>query len=380
VLFSNTIIIEDDSMAWIYLIRYGVLIKQNNEHNSANKIININKDDKLECRLWNSQYVLIWKNKKFIIKIVTVDSHETAHIYLEDKDTFDAFHDFLITAKHACKAKKSKDKDHVIVNILDDGNIWSTVSRLPKRCKTSLVMKDNVIDDLINDISVFYSNEEELLYDAHGLPYKRNYLLIGKPGSGKSSTVHVIASEFNLDIHFLTILPNMTERTLSNSIINLNENSLLVIEDIQHLTGEKYKTVIGVLTNILDGTLHRRKLITIMTSSSFDNLDSTLIRPGRVDYTCKFEKLTSSHIYKLICNIFSTWSDNEKKSLQKLILDVISPVIDTFSTSKVIHFLFKYKRLSYTDFDTHLCQSLLLYTDGTSEYDRVNTSNSQLYM
>ena len=55
----------------------------------------------------------------------------------------------------------------------------------PPRPWESVILPRGMKEDLLADASEFLAEEE--YYKARGLPWRRGWLLYGKPGSGKSS-------------------------------------------------------------------------------------------------------------------------------------------------------------------------------------------------
>ena len=97
-----------------------------------------------------------------------------------------------------------------------------------------------------------------------------------------------------------------TDNIFMKSLTNLEDNSLLVLEDIDTLFEERKKndelknmiTFSGIL-NILDGLAHKEGLITIMTTNYKDRLDAALIRPGRVDVVIHFDYAVKEQIIEI---------------------------------------------------------------------------------
>ena len=75
---------------------------------------------------------------------------------------------------------------------------WEELRKLPKR-KISTIYLDTA-EDVLKDMKKFLSKETEEKYSRLGIPYKKNYLFEGIPGTGKSSLVFSLASELNKDI------------------------------------------------------------------------------------------------------------------------------------------------------------------------------------
>lgn len=180
----------------------------------------------------------------------------------------------------------------------NDESYWERISTREKRDLKSIYLPKKQKKSIDNDLSGFLKQETKFRYSRAGIPYKRIYLLEGIPGGGKTSLITALASKHDHDVAILSLDPKMTDMKLCNAIKNLPKKCFLVIEDIDGLfverkTGDNNKNCITIagLLNSLDGIMTKQGLIAFITTNFKSNLDSALIRPGRVDYIMKFEPI-----------------------------------------------------------------------------------------
>ena len=81
------------------------------------------------------------------------------------------------------------DNRKIICKILKSG-YWSTLSKLPKRNMDTIYLSEDDKVKIIDDITKFKKSKKE--YTELGIPWKRNYLLEGPPGTGKSSLIFAL--------------------------------------------------------------------------------------------------------------------------------------------------------------------------------------------
>lgn len=178
------------------------------------------------------------------------------------------------------------------------GNYWSTGGTLVPRPLESVVLKEGVLEDLVEDVHDFLSSSDE--YVKRGIPWHRGYLLYGDPGTGKTSTVKAIATKFEMDVYILQLSDVANDTALMEAVANIDDRSILLIEDIDaHASARTRKdnqgdqkslsnlTLSGLL-NVLDGMATPHGMITFMTTNTDINaddpiLDRALLRRGRVD-------------------------------------------------------------------------------------------------
>lgn len=196
-----------------------------------------------------------------------------------------------------------KSENEILCKILRNGN-WSTLSRLPKRDLSTIYLDNEKKDNIFNDLTKFFEREE--IYSKFGVPYKRNYLLEGVPGTGKSSLIFALASHFNMNIHIIHLGPKVDDCVFMSAINALPNNTILLLEDVDALfvdrkANDVNKSMVsfsGIL-NVLDGVGRKNKLITFMTSNYKNRLDKALIRPGRIDYIMNFDYSTEEQIKQM---------------------------------------------------------------------------------
>ena len=238
---------------------------------------------------------------------------------LESDRNKDFFSEFLENAFEFCKIKKAKTE--IITYIFKTG-FWQTLSKLPKRNKKTIYLPDKVLDEIITDVDSFLKNKEKYLQ--YGIPYKRNYLFEGLPGTGKTSLIFVLASYFDMDIAIINFGLSVDDATFMKSVIKLPDNCILVLEDIDTLfinrkPGDTNKSMVsfsGIL-NTLDGIARRDKQLTFLTTNYISKLDSALIRPGRIDKIITFEHATMEQIrtffFSFVPHQKDKWEEFKKK-------------------------------------------------------------------
>ncbi|EIW73831.1 hypothetical protein CONPUDRAFT_148000, partial [Coniophora puteana RWD-64-598 SS2] len=78
---------------------------------------------------------------------------------------------------------------------------WRSSCTLAKRPPQSIILEPGVQDLVLGDARDFMNSKS--WYAERGIPFRRGYLLYGAPGAGKTSLIHSIAGELNLDVYIL---------------------------------------------------------------------------------------------------------------------------------------------------------------------------------
>eukprot|EP01084_Bolivina_argentea_P136548 240478_1 len=226
----------------------------------------------------------------------------------------------------------NKDLDFTTIYTSWGHNGWKPFGNPRKKRNINSVILDNNISEVItSDIYEFLTNKQ--WYFERGIPYRRGYLLYGEPGSGKSSFVTAVAGHIGYDICVMSLAqPGLTDDHLAVSLINVPEKSLILFEDIdclfydrstpQHTPTNKdniyenvsmnssvrqnqnnYMSFSGFL-NALDGVHAGEERIIFMTTNYIKQLDSALIRPGRIDMMQYFGNATIYQIKQMFYRFY----------------------------------------------------------------------------
>ena len=224
--------------------------------------------------------------------------------------------------KSAIEYSSKKDSDEIICKILKNGN-WRELTRLPKRSLDTIYLPKNKKENIYNDLKNFFELEDE--YKKLGIPWKRNYLLEGPPGTGKTSLIFALASCFNLDIYIINLGPSVDDSVFMSSVANLPNKTILLLEDIDALfverkanDGNKSLVSFSGILNVLDGMARKTGLITFMTTNYKENLDKALIRPSRIDFMMNFTDCEESEIKLMFDKFFPDRKKDFKKFYKKI--------------------------------------------------------------
>lgn len=202
-----------------------------------------------------------------------------------------------------------------MVSIYSYSSWWHLVDRRRARSLSTIFLKEGQIERIMDDINWWMRSEK--WYMDRGIPYRRGYLFEGPPGTGKTSTILALATEYKRPVYLLSLNMIFSDAQLMDAIRSTPKNAFVVLEDVDCakataarvekkaqevsdapsdavVAGEsddsKGITLSGLL-NALDGIMTPEERLYFMTTNHPENLDPALIRPGRVDMNEHIGKL-----------------------------------------------------------------------------------------
>jgi hypothetical protein len=234
--------------------------------------------------------------------------------------------------KHAQEQYKQRSRGRVTIHRLDKYGNWYEAAGIAKRSVESVHLPTNVKERLLGDAKYFLSPQTRQWYGDRGIPYRRGYILYGQPGSGKSSLVHVLASETDKPIYTLNLAAgSLDDETFLERMGQVPSGALVLMEDVDaafidrtasedaKASHAKAKRGGGVsfstLLNALDGVGAVEGRLLCMTTNHVDKLDPALIRPGRIDLRFEFRNASQEQAKELFLRWYLPRSSSTPSSL-----------------------------------------------------------------
>ena len=231
-----------------------------------------------------------------------------------------------------------------------DGNYgdWHVLNVGKKRGMESLFLPNKEKTELLDMIQTFLKEETKTEYEKYGIPYKSNILLHGIPGTGKTSTIHCIASLINSDIGIIQFNRQIDDLHLTkaiNSMTRLDNCKILVLEDIDSIFSDdrkahdsaKNSVTLSGLLNFLDGLMRNEGTIVFITTNRKEVLDEAVFRSGRIDHEIKFDYCTEEQIKEMIAFYFP-----QEVGLAEKLYDKIQHA--QYTISDLQQYFFRYRK------------------------------------
>ncbi|KAL0566270.1 hypothetical protein V5O48_015747 [Marasmius crinis-equi] len=273
----------------------------------------------------------------------------------------------LMTRDHKMLADLLKEARKAYMSFQEDK---IQVARREKRSLSSIVLDPGVKDLIVADARDFLGSRK--WYTERGIPFRRGYLLYGAPGSGKTSLIHSLASELELDVYIISLSRiGLDDSGLDTLINELPERCVALMEDIDAVfthgltrepdedekkklgdkddgedkdddnRREKKKGImagsttshLSGLLNALNGIGAQEDRILFATTNKYTSLDPALCRPGRMDLHIEFKLANRYQMKELFKRFYNpnnnAHEDDEEKPRRKSRKDDEKDVDDT---------------------------------------------------
>ncbi|KAF9565862.1 P-loop containing nucleoside triphosphate hydrolase protein [Agrocybe pediades] len=245
----------------------------------------------------------------------------------------------------AKKSYESAQENTISIYSSDIHNNWRLIASRPKRPLNSIFLDPGIKNLLVDDARDFL--DSKAWYAARGIPFRRGYLLYGAPGSGKTSIIHSLAGELELDVYIISLSRSLLDDTaLADLISDLPEKCIALMEDIDaafdqnlnrgdldkenesnnakngdtnkktQMAAPTSKVTLSGLLNALDGVGAQEGRILFATTNRYTSLDPALTRPGRMDIHVHFRlasKYQARELYRCFYHPESEAKEREQE-------------------------------------------------------------------
>ena len=291
--------------------------------------------------------------------------------------------DILINFIDDARDYTQKLKDKYISDLTEYTRIyyyndyWSIFSKKPKRNRDTIYLKENELNKLEESITNFYSESIRDEYLELGIPYKHVYLFYGIPGSGKTSTIHYLASRFNCDIFVLPLSSEFTDNQFLDAVGGIfkadneksqNTKKILIIEDIDCIFEDRKegdvsrcKLSLNNILNCLDGFTCLDGTIMFLTANSVESFDDALIRSCRIDTKVEFTYADKYQTYSIMNKFIP-----DKKHIHNKLYKLIEH--KDYSIAMIQEFLFKYRKSE--NIEDHFNELLTIINNNIKNNDK----------
>ena len=273
--------------------------------------------------------------EKFESMTILTDSPEIFHHFYRESDNF--------------LENNEQDDSKLHVFVMSKYGEWMRYNKIPSRTLDTVYFDEKLKLKLRTDITDFLKKEKE--YDEFGIPYKKNYLLTGIPGSGKTSIIKAMCREIGYSLCIFSINHDVDNNTALAAFRDIPPKSILLFEDIDCLfekrtssTENKSQFTFSHLLNLLDGVFSRKGLIAFITTNHPENLDHALLRQGRTDMIIHMnypKKVDVKHLFRDMMRKEEMTAEEIDRDFDRFYEHIQKK---TITMAGLVGFLFRYRR------------------------------------
>lgn len=207
----------------------------------------------------------------------------------------------------ATKQRANVMEDRQRVDLCGKYGASSTIT-LPLREPRTLCLPPRFFEDFASRVREFTESRAD--YERLGIPWRLGILLHGKPGTGKTSISHALASELKRRLAVIPLADMRSDEDLFTAFEGVREGSIVLIEDVdcafhQRSSEDADGITFSGFLNCIDGVIAPQNgRILIMSTNHIERLDPALIRPGRADIKIEVPLLQSDVAMDYVDRLF----------------------------------------------------------------------------
>ena len=242
-----------------------------------------------------------------------------------------------------------QDDSKLHVYVMTKYGEWMRYNKIPSRTLDTVYFDEKLKQKMRADIMDFLKKEKE--YDEFGIPYKKNYLLTGIPGSGKTSIIKAMCKEIGYNLCIFSINHDTDNNTALSAFRDIPPKSVLLFEDIDCLFDKRTGTqdnkstfTFSNLLNLLDGVFFRKGLISFITTNHPESLDHALLRQGRTDMIIHMnypKKVDVKHLFRDMMRKEEMTAEEIDREFDRFYEHINNK---TITMAGIVGFLFRYRR------------------------------------
>jgi hypothetical protein len=224
---------------------------------------------------------------------------------------------------------KEKIPNKVIINKSIKKEIVCDIINEIHKDLTTLYLRQNDLFKLTNCLEIFNDDDKKKLMETLGLPHKLGIMLHGLPGTGKTSTIHAVATYLQKDLYYVNLNELETNDELQMMFDYVNKNcingGIIVFEDIDAMTSivhkrtdiknkkdlnfvelmssKSNKLTLEYFLNVLQGSLTQDGTMFMVTTNHLEMIDDAFYRDGRFDINIEM-KMCDHYQMNMIYNNF----------------------------------------------------------------------------
>ncbi|KAI4338010.1 hypothetical protein L6164_016366 [Bauhinia variegata] len=248
-----------------------------------------------------------WTNEK------TEDGKSALILRIKKKDKrriFRQYFQHILSVVEEIEQRKKEIKLYINSGNHENSR-WRSVPFTHPASFDTLAMDSELKNKVKSDLEQFLKSKQ--YYHRLGRVWKRNYLLYGTSGTGKSSFIAAMARLLCYDVYDVDISKVSDDSDLKMLLMQTTSRSLVVIEDLDRfLAGRSTAVSLSGVLNFMDGIVSccGEERVMVFTMNSKDQIDQTVMRPGRIDVHIQFP-LCDFSTFKIMANSYLGVKDHK---------------------------------------------------------------------